>query len=279
MGSGVQEWVNGLHSRIAALPLHKETIRVLAKYSERNSERALSVAQEVCNYERGDSSKALEMLICRAHMLWNNPLPPHLKNFQANYAELRNHWPYEHHRSLLYMENPRKESLAYLWRDCNSSVLRRMCYDKHRWADDSALETLTPTQRQQLLDMIFHHYLFLKNNVRLCQNSRKLPVPIVEIPMRPLGNDAADSRIRNIFKHKIAMAWNLLAWDNRPLSRENELLLSDIIRSASSRTQKRLYQRACRRSYIISQGPSDEKLTGKLQSLHFSPSPLLLRAI
>ncbi|SJM82695.1 related to Genetic interactor of prohibitin 5, mitochondrial [Zygosaccharomyces bailii] len=278
MSSSVQGLVNDLRSCIAALPLHKETIRMLTKCSERNSERALSVAQEVYNYERGDSSKALEMLICRAHMLWNNPLPPHLKNFQANYAELRNHWPYEHHRSLLYIENPRKESLAYLWRDCNSSVLKKMCYDKHRWADDSA-EALAPTQRQQLLDMIFHHYLFLKNNVRLCQNSRKLPVPIVEIPMRPLGNDAADSRIRNIFKRKIAMVWNLLAWDNRPLSGENELLLSDIIRSASSRTQKRLYQRACKRAYIISQGPGDEKLTGDLQSLHFSPSPLLLRDI
>lgn len=276
---GAHELKASLRGCIQSLPLHQETIKVLLKCSTNNLERALNVAQEVYNYESSNSCKALESLIHRAHLLWDNPLPPHLKQFQTYYKEMRNHWPYEQHRSLLYMDNPRKESLAYLWRDCHSAVVSKMRYDRHRWADDSTTQSLDSTQRHLLFSAIFRHYFFLKSNSRLCQNGRKLPVPIVEIPMRPLGHDAADSRVRNLFKSRVATTWNLLALDNRPLSSENELLLSDIIDNACSRAQKRLYQKACRRAYIVSSEEKDEGPFEGLRNLEFSPSPLLLRNI
>ncbi|GAV52781.1 hypothetical protein ZYGR_0AI00630 [Zygosaccharomyces rouxii] len=271
-----QELIPALSRSIRLLPLHLETQKVLEAHCRDSSFKSLLVAQSITEFERLSDHKSLELLIYRAHFLWDNPLPPYLKRFQLHHRELRNYWPYEYQRSLLDMSNPRKESLSYLWKDCNVLALSRLRFEKHRWADDDVIDRLPQEQGVWLLQSIFLQYFFLKSDPRLCYNNRKLPVPIVEIPLRPMGNDAADCRIRNLFRRKTAVVWNALAWENRPLLARNEKLLGDIIAKSETRSMKRLYRRASRRAYVIK---NEGKDPSGLQMPEFGPSEILLRSI
>lgn len=274
--SNFQDLIPALSKCLRGLPLHSETQRILETYCRNSSFKSLQVVRDIHEYERYNDQKSLEMLIYRAHFIWNNPLPPYLKRFQLYHAELRNYWPYEFQRSLLSMTNPRKDSQIYLWKDCQQLALSKLRFEKHRWGDESITDRLSSSQRTQLLQSIFHHYLFLKSHSRLCYNNRKPPVPIVEIPLRPMGNDAADCRIRNLFKRRTDIVWNLLAWENRPLSKHNESLLNEIISKGETRSGRRLYQRACKRAYIIKNQVND---SNDPQIPDFYPSEILLKPI
>lgn len=185
------------------------------------------------------------------------------------------HWPYERHRSILNMEKPRSTSLRYRWEDSSKTVLSMAEYSKNPWFEDNIVsKKLTILQRDLLFHSVFSHYLFLKANPRLCNNGRNLPIPIVEIPMRPLGNDIAVSRIKNLFKSKVAHTYRILAIENPVLSRGNENTLSEIISDASSRKQRRLYQATCKRAYVMEY--DDGEHGNELSLPHFRPSSLLL---
>lgn len=298
------------------LPLHAKTLDVLNdKVTSTNMESSLNdiifpMSDMVYEYERAlnrgpktEQYKPLEALIYHAHFIWENPLPTHLKSFLKHYEELLMFWPYEHHRSLLSMDNPKKSSIRYRWNDNHKNVLTMMQFKKNPWltyhnennveADITkalGLETgknkkqnttsktacngsLTHSERDLIFHSIFNHYYFLKVNPRLCQNGKKLPIPVVEIPMRPLGEDIAAVRIKNLFKRKVANTWRILATENPALSKQNEQLLSEIISESKSRKLSRLYQRACKRAYLIEEDNSDGE-TGTL--LKFEASPLLL---
>lgn len=302
------------------LPLHAKTLDVLndqilsAKTDSSLNSIIFPMSEMMYEHEKAlnrgpktEQCKPLEALIYHAHFIWDNPLPAHLRNFQKHYEDLLMFWPYEHHRSLLSMDNPKRSSLRYRWNDNHKNVLTMMRFKKNPWltyghnkhtvkADISkalGLETgknknqntssetvckgsLTHSERDLIFHSIFNHYYFLKVNPRLCQNGKKLPIPIVEIPMRPLGEDIAVVRIKNLFKRKVADTWRILATENPSLSKQNELLLSDIISKSKSRKLSRLYQRACKRAYLIDDCDSDGE-TGNL--LKFEASPLLLRNI
>lgn len=270
------ELVPTLSRSIRQLPLHLETQEVLETHCQKSSFKFLQVAQSIRDFEKNNDHKSLELLIYRGHFLWDNPLPQYLKRFQYHYRELRNYWPHEYQRALIGMSNPRKESLSYLWKDCNELALSKMWFEKHRWADDNVIDRLSLEQGTKLLQSIFVHYFFLKSHPRLCYNNRKLPVPIVEIPLRPLGNNAADCRIRNLFRRKTAIVWNALAWENRPLCIRNEQLLSELITKSETRSLRRLYQRASRRAYVVRDGEKDHR---GLQVPEFHPSEILLRSL
>ncbi|CAR26791.1 hypothetical protein ZYGR_0I00630 [Zygosaccharomyces rouxii] len=276
VSSNLQELIPALSRSIRQLPLHIETQKVLEFYCRNSSYKSLLVAQDISEFEKHNDHKYLEALIQKTHFLWDNPLPPFLKRFQLYHKELTNHWPYEYQRSLLSMSNPRKESQGYLWRDGKELALSNLRFEKHRWADENIIERLSPEQGTQLLHSIFHQYFFLKSHARLCYNNRKIPVPIVEIPLRPMGNDVADCRIRNLFKRKTAVVWNLLAWENRPLSTRNEQLLGEIITKSETRSMRRLYQRASRRAYVVT---NEGKDPNGLQVPEFRPGEILQMSI
>lgn len=252
-----------------------------------------------------DQSKQLEALIYYTHFIWDNPLPEHLQKFKSHYKDLLMFWPYEHHRSLLNMKDPKKSSIRNRWCDSSTVALSMMNYKQNPWllypardiqseksefrqalglnVDDATrsqkMGSLTTIGRDTLFNSIFAHYLFLKSNSRFCKNGRNLPVPIVEIPMRPLGQDIAAVRIRNIFKRKVAETWRLLAIDSPVLSRQNELLLSNIISETDTRHAKRLYQRACKRAYVLEEPSICHYGNIGSHLLKFKASSLLLRNI
>lgn len=265
-----------LSKSIRQLPLHLETQKILEADCRNSSYKSLLVAENIASFEKHNDHKFLESLIYKAHFLWDNPLPPYLKRFQNHHTELRNYWPYEYQRSLIGMKNPKKESQSFLWKDSNERALSALRFEKHRWADENIIDKLPLEQTDQLLRSVFLQYFFLKRHPRLCYNNRKLPVPIVEIPLRPMGNDIADCRIRNLFKKKTATVWNSLAWENRPLRSHNEQLLSEIITKGTTRSMRRLYQRASRRAYVVKNGGENQN---SLAIPEFCPSEILLRSI
>ncbi|QLL32020.1 hypothetical protein HG536_0C01880 [Torulaspora globosa] len=267
------------------LPLHKKSLEVLeAKLKSQPSKQfMLSLARLISDYEKSRGRAAverrqLESLIYHTHFVWSTPRPAHLQLFRKHYTEVVAFWPYEHHRAILSMKKPKTTSLRYRWDDSSAAVLSMMRYTRNPWCDQEPHGGgLTSLQRELLFNAIFAHYLFLKQNPRLCKNGRKLPIPIVEIPMRPLGNDIAAVRIKNLFKRKVSSIYNILAVDNPMLSRESEALLCSIIQDSPTRKQARLYQAACRRAYVMENdhGPDYEDF----QLPRFAPSSLLLHSI
>lgn len=276
-----QQLVQPLLKALERLPLHSKTLDLLACKLKGDESKTVIIplAKLVSNLESSRAEtqriKALESIIYHSHFVWGSPLPVHLKMFQSHYTDMLMHWPYERHRSILNMEKPRSTSLRYRWEDSSKTVLSMAEYSKNPWIEDNILsKKLTIIQRDLLFHSVFSHYLFLKANPRLCNNGRNLPIPIVEIPMRPLGNDIAVSRIKNLFKSKVAHTYRILAIENPVLSRGSENILSEIISDASSRKQRRLYQASCKRAYVMEY--DDGEHGNELSLPHFRPSSLLL---
>lgn len=276
-----QRLVKPLVDSLGRLPLHGKTLDLLeSKLAGGTAKNAVvPLAQLVSGYESSrapsQQSKALESLIYYAHFVLGSPTPLHLKMFQSHYTDMLLFWPYERHRTILNMEKPKVTSLRYQWDDCRRNVLSSMQYSRNPWFEDSSPSgKLTNLQRDLLFHSVFSHYLFLKIHHRLCKNGRSLPIPIVEIQMRPLGNDIAASRIRNQFKAKVAQTYRILAVDNPALSPESEALLGEIISSTPTRKLRRLYQTAIKRAYVIEH--DDEDYDNKLSLPRFRPSSLLL---
>ncbi|QLQ82427.1 hypothetical protein HG537_0H01890 [Torulaspora globosa] len=282
MTSSYLKLISPLVESLERLPLHRKTLELLETKlkSQPSKQFTLSLAGLISDYEKSCGRPALERrqlesLVYHTHFVWNSPQPEHLKLFCKHYTEMVAFWPYEHHRAILSMKKPKSTSLRYRWDDNSATVLSMMRYTKNPWSEPPN-PGLTSLQRELLFNTIFTHYLFLKQNPRLCKNGRKLPIPIVEIPMRPLGNDIAAVRIKNLFKRKVSNIYHILAIDNPILSRESEALLHSIIQD-STRKQARLYQAACRRAYVIEndQSPDYEDL----QLPRFAPSSLLLHSV
>lgn len=276
-----QQLVQPLLKSLEKLPLHTKTLDLLVGKLKGDESKTIIIplAQLVSNLESSRAEaqriKALESIIYHTHFVWGSPLPVHLKMFRSYYTDMLMHWPYERHRSILNMEKPRSTSLRYRWEDSSKTVLSMAEYSKNPWFEDNIVsKKLTILQRDLLFHSVFSHYLFLKANPRLCNNGRNLPIPIVEIPMRPLGNDIAVSRIKNLFKSKVAHTYRILAIENPVLSRGNENTLSEIISDASSRKQRRLYQATCKRAYVMEY--DDGEHGNELSLPHFRPSSLLL---
>ncbi|SCW04249.1 LAFE_0H09362g1_1 [Lachancea fermentati] len=251
-----------LLNAIRELPLDSRTVNLLQGITGSLSVNSLfQLRSLVRHFQLHEDSKSLDAIIYNTYFHWSNYQLPHLKSFRVHYSELRDHWPYERHRMLFTMASPKKTSLRYMWNDCKPKVLAAMQYNQHRWPTSKIPYCLPEIQRTLLFNEIFQHYLFLKKHPHLCKNKRQLPVPIVEIPMKPLGQDIADVRIANLFKRKVAETWTFLAEDNPALSLENEELLLNILNSPnsagvkSSRWLRRMYQRACRRAYVVRPHP------------------------
>lgn len=280
--------VKTLLNFLECLPLDTRTLDLLEGTVKLGSSALLdTLEQKLFDYQANESSKSLEWIVYNTHFHWNNTTPLHIQKFRQNYHDLREHWPYERHRDLLSMSAPKRVSIRYMWNDNNKKVLSSMRFERNPWCRNDPLEQLNafnvnkilnyraleeeknrgstlstlPKISQLELTLLFHeifqHYMFLKRNPKLCKYGKKLPIPIVEIPMKPLGQDIPLVRIRNLFKRKAAATWKLLAEENPVLSLENEALLLDIIASphhstnVSDRKIKRLYQRACKHSYVI----------------------------
>lgn len=243
------------------LPLDVRTLKLIEKRLERaESLRFLELARQ---YEAKKDYKTLENIIHHTYFSWENEIPQHIKAFREHYNELRDFWPYECHRTILGMQSPKSQSIRFLWSAGNPRVLAAMRYGSYGWNREGGGERLTELERTLRFHEIFQHFLFLQRRPQLCKNRKHLSVPIVEIPMKPLGQNIADVRIKNLFKRKVAYVWRILAVDNPALSAENESLLMDIIESpqlpqgqTSSRMLKRLYQRACRGAYVIKPHPT-----------------------
>lgn len=267
------------------LPLHERTLDLIRDLlnSKPSKEQLFSLAKLVSGYEKstGNSDagrRHLESLIYQVHFIWSSQVPRHLQLFRKHYTEMVAYWPYEQHRAILSMPRPKASSLRYRWDDNSSVVLSMMRYIRHPWSEyEPNGQALSPLQRDLLFNTIFTHYSFLKQNPRLCKNGRKLPIPIVEIPMRPLGNDIAAVRIKNLFKRKVSSVYKILAIDNPTLSSENEALLCDIIQNTQTRKQARLYQAAYRRAYIIEDNPDEHEEDSLIPK--FAASSLLLKNI
>lgn len=279
--SGYMELVTPLVRSLETLPLHRKSLELLETKlkSQPSKQFTLSLARLVSDYESSRGRPAverrqLESLVYHTHFVWSASLPAHLRLFCKHYTEVVAFWPYEHHRAILSMKRPKMTSLRYRWEDSSAAVLSMMRYTRNPWCDQEPRGGgLTSLQRELLFNGIFAHYLFLKQNPRLCKNGRKLPIPIVEIPMRPLGNDIAAVRIKNLFKRKVSSVYNILAVDNPILSRESEALLHSIIQDSPTRKQARLYQAACRRAYVMENDHEPDYEDFQLPS--FAPSSLL----
>ncbi|CEP63264.1 Gep5p LALA0_S07e06172g [Lachancea lanzarotensis] len=252
---------------LESLPIDVRTIGLLAG-KLRSSTRSQELTSLLQRYELTKETKTLENIIHFTYFRCeNNPLPPHLCLFRKHYVELRNHWPHERHRSILSMENPKSQSLRFLWTNDNPRALTAMRYELHRWGSSQTAEeqhesSLPELQRSVLFHEIFQHYMFLKKNPNLCKNRKSVAIPIVEIPMKPLGQTIPDSRIRNMFKRRVAHVWNVLALENPALSPSQEALLTEIVNDplpsaavANRRSLQRMYRRACKGAYVIRPHP------------------------
>ncbi|SCU90322.1 LADA_0F03268g1_1 [Lachancea dasiensis] len=261
---------------LKSLPLDARTVDLLSRKVTEGA--ILGLPELLHRYQVYEDSKTLETIIHKTYFQWTNDLPSHIVEFRKNYGELRDHWPREFHRSLLSMESPKVGSLRHLWNNCNPKVLERMEFSKHRWAREPGSATLTDGQRNAHFRDIFLHYMFLKQSPHLCKNRKAVAAPVVEIPMKPLGHDIAETRIRNLLKRKVAYVWKVLAVDNPPLSLGNEKLLQQIIEDpspftgcvTSKRSLQRMYRRACKGAYVVKE-PSNSR------DLQFEVSALLKR--
>ncbi|SCV04379.1 LAMI_0H15654g1_1 [Lachancea mirantina] len=263
--------ISRLSRAIEKLPLDIRTNELLMRVA--SAQKPLRLEHMIAQFESTREPKQLENIIHELYFRWNNELPEHLKRFRRFYAELRDHWPYERHRALLAMSNPRETSVRYLWVNKSSVALENLQLERHGWALQAQPYCLSNLGRSLVMHEIFHHCLFLKRSPRLCKNRKEVPIPIVEIPLNPLGHDIPDVRIRNLFRRKVAETFRLLAEENPPLSDECEKALRKIIEcpqpanGASSRQLRRLYQRSCRGAYTVHRDPQ--------VGLNFIVSPLL----
>ncbi|SCV00281.1 LAME_0G08702g1_1 [Lachancea meyersii CBS 8951] len=244
---------------LKALPLDVRTLKTLSE-KLRSSSKPEELVSLLRQYELTRDTKTLENIIHRTYFQWSSTLPPHLHSFRKHYVELRNHWPYECHRSILFMESPKSQSLRFMWSNDSPRALTTMHYNLHSWAshEEQQPAPLANLQRTVLFHELFQHYMFLKRNPHLCKNRKTLAIPIVEIPMKPLGQTIPDSRIRNLFKRKVAYVWKVLAQENPPLSTSQEQCLAEIVDSPlpsstveSRRSLQRMYRRACKGAYVI----------------------------
>ncbi|SCU86030.1 LANO_0C06480g1_1 [Lachancea nothofagi CBS 11611] len=243
---------------LESLPLDVRTLELLSTIA--TSSKPPALLELLRHYELKKDSKTLETIIHKTYFQWSSGLPQHLRAFRTHYQDLRGHWPYEHHRAILSMDSPKSQSMRFLWSGNNPKVLATMQYQRHRWAAEQTPESLTELQRTVLFHEIFQHFMFLKRNPHLCKNRKTLAIPIVEISLRPLGQNISDLRIRNLFKKKIAYVWDVLAQENPALCPLSEKLLVDIVESPqpannsmSPRALQRMYRRACKGAYVLQQ--------------------------
>ncbi|CUS25057.1 LAQU0S25e00914g1_1 [Lachancea quebecensis] len=252
-----------MNTAVRALEKLPLDIRTLELLERKLTKKSLPGFPELAQQFAADGNlKSLESIVHLTYFHWCNEAAPHIKKFREHYVELRDHWPYEFHRSILSMDSPKSQSIRFLWSSNSPKVLSKMSYERYMGRAEEGPRKLTELQRTVQFHEIFQHFLFLKSKPYLCKTRKGLAIPIVEIPMKPLGQNIPEVRVRNLFKRKIAYVWRILALDNPALSIPNERSLTEIIDSprlpggaSSGRELRRLYQRACRGAYTINQHP------------------------
>ncbi|CCD23236.1 Gep5p NDAI_0B02010 [Naumovozyma dairenensis CBS 421] len=249
-----------LLSSLQNLPLHSNTLAQLErKCLTRNIKATKSfkipLLTLINSYEKAQASgqsklsnKTLESIIYHTYFEWTNDLASHLKPFQRQYSTLLTFWPHIYHSKI----DSKKNSIILTWnKSSNSKNMLRELLSHLNYT-----QSLVPQKKdfQVIFKKIYQHYIFLSLNPSLCSNGKRLPSPIVEIPMNAMGYDIPKKRINNLLRSKIARTWNYLAITNPILNLENEAQLDEIINGSSaikSRQLRKLYRRACSNSYVI----------------------------
>ncbi|QGN15901.1 YLR091W [Kluyveromyces marxianus] len=267
--------------RVAKLyeSLHPITKDALASITSNPTYAQRITLGKLQQFNETPTRKTLERLVYSVHFHMLNELPPYLQGLRDYPEELAKFWPYEFQHSILDIENVNVNSLAMLWSQKNPNVLSHQTYDRHRWLGAPKSKTfneekvaqltgveklnfqnskerldLSKEQRDQILQHTFKHYLFLKINPKLCA-TKKLPVPIVEIGMKPDGYDIADVRIDNLFRKKVQFVTETLYLQNPPISEESEYTLQSIIHDPFTiRPVRRLYKAISSKAFLFKDG-------------------------
>ncbi|AMD18922.1 HBR021Wp [Eremothecium sinecaudum] len=264
------------------LPVHTHTKDVIAKELNNIKRGQLPLLQDPINdYFLTGSKKHLERLIFNIYFRISNQVPQHIRLFSIHRKELQLFWPYETHRSLFQYNNPKRDSLRSQLDRGKLDVLKNIEYKRHCWMMPTSCTTpkqdiegfefkvpgsfdklrLQESERNELLDLIFRQSTFIARNPVLL-SGKKRQNPIVEIPMSPMGEDLSEARIKNLFNKKTLNVLYDLRDEFPAICDENEqLLLSIINHGDTNRNLRRLYQRACFRSYTFDPKTKDFKLS------------------
>lgn len=209
--------------------------------------------------------KALESIIYRTHFVWDNKLSNNMFLFKKNYGDLLTHWPYEFHKNIVQMENPKKTSMKYLWefssfsnfidllkKSCNTNEINPILREIDNYSLPVSSNMLSEIEREDLFERIFEQLFFLKSNLHFCRNGKNICSPIVEIPITPLGESIHKSRIKNLLNKKVKEIWNILTVQSPSTSLEKESYLKSLLSSIDRRDRStyRLYQMAFSKTYV-----------------------------
>ncbi|AGO13945.1 AaceriAGR082Cp [[Ashbya] aceris (nom. inval.)] len=242
---------------VSKLPLHRATSEVILAYlskpqAQYPTER-IELVEPLNDFLKNGGHQGLQRLVFHVHFQLKLPAPAHLQQLRRHREELQRFWPYERHKSLLELSDVRSQALRRLWEDGQEEVLQRMKYERHRWLREGDVPeryAMTQAQREDVLGRVFAQYMFLKQRPALW-SVRRLPVPIVEIGLTPLGFDIPDARIDGLFKDKTKAVLRLLYREHPALTPAAEEDMLRIVAECPTRAMRRVYLRACRRAYVM----------------------------
>lgn len=257
-------------------PITKEAIDNIDQY---DTKQALATKRILSVFNQNPSRKTLEKLVHSVHFRLLNEEPSYLQILSYNQNELAKFWPYERDREIIDMDNIESNSLKVLWTRNNSKALELLNFARHDWlkpkpwtiVDTEKIQELTgtdsigfakmeesfklsPEERESTLRQTFQQYYFLKCHPNICV-SKKLPIPIVEIGLKPDGSDITNARIDNLFTSKVKAVLNVVSNQNPPLSEKANSTLLEIVRDSQlNRPLRRLYQTVCTKAYVLKDG-------------------------
>ncbi|EDO15037.1 hypothetical protein Kpol_392p4 [Vanderwaltozyma polyspora DSM 70294] len=243
------------------LPLHKPTLDILERRIHVADlpfmEEYVGILNEYeiskINSKVENESRALEKIVKKTHIVWNNDkFPNHLEKFKNHYMELLHHWPYEFHSDVLNMARPGTGSLIYL---CLNNDDRFFNFYKsqinNKWFNSVDQYKLTDEQRVSIYNDIFKQIFFLKRHTTISEVNKNM-VPIVEVPLKPIGCDIPACRIKNLFNKKVDYIWKLLSLSSPAISLSHEKIIMNILEDTKdNRRINRLYRRSLKNSYVF----------------------------
>lgn len=257
--------------------LHPFTRDVLSKIADFKGPQFLPTHKRWRSFNENPNRKKLEKLVHAVHFNLLNERPEHIEVLRKFPSELAKFWPYELHGSIIQMEHPELESQKVLWTRNNEKALGMLKFERHSWLQKKQWEQinvenvkqltgiegdlnvglqsdfyrLSKDMREHTLRRVFEQFMFLKKHPKVSE-TKKLPVPIVEIGLKPDGLEIPDVRIDNLFKDRITEVASILVEQNPVLSEQAELTLKKIITDPSiNRPVRRLYQKVCMRAYVL----------------------------
>ncbi|AAS54571.1 AGR082Cp [Eremothecium gossypii ATCC 10895] len=242
---------------VSRLPLHRATSEVILAYLSKQQAQypteRIELVEPLNDFLRKGGHQGLQRLVFHVHFQLMLRAPEHLRLLRRHREELQRFWPYERHHSLLALSDVRSQSLRRLWEDGQEEVLQQMQYCRHHWLREGDVPeryALTQAQREEVLHRVFAQYMFLKQRPALW-SVRRLPIPVVEIGMTPLGFDIPDVRVDGLFKDKTKSVLRLLYREHPALTPAAEEDMLRIIAECPTRAMRRIYLRACRRAYVL----------------------------